>query len=73
MPARCPPQPFADRNADLARQFTAKQREAGERIARQPKARTPTKAQLEVIQFLQPDYADATKINVAGLLRKWKR
>ena len=39
----------------------------------------PTNAKLSTnisrlpVQFLQPDYADATKINVAGLLREWKR
>ncbi|KAK4151935.1 hypothetical protein C8A00DRAFT_44942 [Chaetomidium leptoderma] len=77
MPARCLPQPLADRNAEFIRQFTAKQREADERIAKQPKAltadqRAALRKQLEAIQFLQPDYADATKINIAGLLRKWK-
>ncbi|KAK3682380.1 FluG domain-containing protein [Podospora appendiculata] len=74
MPARCPPQPLAGRSADFVRQFTAKQK----RIAKQPKALTADQReallkQLEVTQFLQPDYADGTKINIAGVLRKWKR
>ena len=30
----------------------------------------PTNAQLEAIQFLQPDYPEATNINVAGLRRR---
>ncbi|EAQ91198.1 predicted protein [Chaetomium globosum CBS 148.51] len=77
MPARCPPRP-RDRNADFVRQFTAKQREVHEdRIAKQAKALTADqhaalRKQLEVIQFLPPAYADATKINVVGILRKWK-
>jgi hypothetical protein len=28
--------------------------------------------QLKDVQFLQPDDADNTKINIAGILRKWK-
>ncbi|KAK3693261.1 hypothetical protein B0T22DRAFT_496122 [Podospora appendiculata] len=78
MPARCPPQPLAGRSADFVQQFTAKQRAAGEWIAKQPKALTADQReallkQLEATQFLQPDYADGIKINIAGLLRKWKR
>jgi hypothetical protein len=28
--------------------------------------------QLKEVHFLKPDYADNTKINIAGMLRKWK-
>ncbi|KAK4031157.1 hypothetical protein C8A01DRAFT_21592, partial [Parachaetomium inaequale] len=37
---RRPPQLLVDRNTDFVRQFTAKQREADERIAKQLKALT---------------------------------
>ena len=78
MPARCPPQLLAGRSADFVRQFTAKQRAAEERIAKQPKPLTAEQRealhkQLEAVHFLQPDYADTTKTNLIGLLRKWKR
>jgi hypothetical protein len=79
MPARRALQLVADRNADFVRQFTAKQREAhDDRIAKQAKAltadqRAALRKQLEVTQFLPPAYSDGTKINIAGLLRKWKR
>ncbi len=79
MPARCPPQLLlAGRSEDFVQQFTAKQRAADERIAKQPKPLTAEQRealhkQLGAVQFLQPDYADATKINIAGLLRKWMR
>lgn len=78
MPARCLPQPLADRNAEFVRQFTAKRREADKRIARQAKPltadqRAALRKQLENVHFLQPAYADATKVNVANVLRKWKR
>ena len=29
--------------------------------------------QLERVRFLNPAYSDETKINIAGILRKWKR
>ncbi len=79
MPARCLPQTVADHNAEFVRQFTAKQREAhDDRIAKQAKALTPgqraaLRKQLDVTEFLPPDYADVTKINIVGILRKWKR
>ncbi|KAK4243130.1 hypothetical protein C7999DRAFT_36550 [Corynascus novoguineensis] len=52
MPARRPPRPLADRNADFIRHFTAKQQQAEERIAKRPKAliadqRTALRKQLE--------------------------
>ena len=75
MPAYRQPQPLADRNAEFVRQFTAKQREADERIAKQAKPltadqRAALRKQLENVRFLQPAYADATKLNVANILRK---
>ncbi|KAK4107064.1 hypothetical protein N656DRAFT_840631 [Canariomyces notabilis] len=79
MPARRPPQPLTeDRhyNAHFVQRFT--QQEAGKRIAKRPAAytaeqRAALRKQLEDTKFLIPDYADKTKINIAGLLRKWKR
>lgn len=78
MPARRPPQPLPDRDVDFIRRFTAKQREVDERVAKRPKAftadqRAALRKQLEGTQFLKPDYADNTKINIAGILRKWMR
>ncbi|KAK3379568.1 hypothetical protein B0T24DRAFT_655313 [Lasiosphaeria ovina] len=32
-----------------------------------------SRAPLKDVQFLKPDYADNTKINITGMLRKWKR
>ncbi|KAK4096627.1 hypothetical protein N658DRAFT_346016 [Parathielavia hyrcaniae] len=79
MPARRPPQLLTEdrhHNAHFVRRFT--QREAEKRIARRPAAytaeqRAALRKQLEDTKFLTPDYADKTKINIAGLLRKWKR
>ncbi|KAK3905564.1 hypothetical protein C8A05DRAFT_30629 [Staphylotrichum tortipilum] len=77
MPARCQPQP-RDRNADFVRRFTAKQRAAHDnQVAKQAKALTADqhaafRKQLEMVHFLPPAYADATKINIVGILRKWK-
>ncbi|KAH7252647.1 hypothetical protein BKA59DRAFT_167083 [Fusarium tricinctum] len=34
--------------------------------------RAALREQLKDVQFLQPDDADNTKINIAGILRKWK-
>jgi hypothetical protein len=36
------------------------------------KQRAALREQLKDVRFLQPDYADNTKINIAGILRKWK-
>jgi hypothetical protein len=79
MPARRPPRPLAEDqhyNADFIRRFT--QQEADKRIAKRPEAltaeqRAALRKQLEDTKFLQPDYADKTKIDIAGILRKWKR
>ncbi|KAK4148342.1 hypothetical protein C8A00DRAFT_19818, partial [Chaetomidium leptoderma] len=61
---------------DFVQRFT--QRETARRIAKRPVALTPEqraalRQQLEGIHFLQPDYADKTKINIARMLRKWKK
>jgi len=29
--------------------------------------------QLKEARFLQPDYADGTKLNILGILRKWEK
>ncbi len=79
MPARCLPQTVAERNAEFVRQFTAKQREAhNDQVAKQAMAltagqRTALRKQLDITEFLLPDYADTTKINIVSVLRKWKR
>ncbi|KAK4227736.1 FluG domain-containing protein [Podospora fimiseda] len=70
MPARRPLQLLAeDRNTDFIRRFT--QREEQRRVAKRPVAFTPNqraalRKQLEDTEFLQPDYADKTKINIAA-------
>ncbi|RYO87789.1 hypothetical protein DL766_004613 [Monosporascus sp. MC13-8B] len=79
MPARRPPRPLAedrDYNADIILRFT--QREAARRNAKRPAAftaeqRAAFRKQLADTEFLQPDYADKTKINISGILRKWRR
>ena len=79
MAPRRPPQPLAeDRhyNADFVQRFT--QREKKSRVAKRPKAltaaqRAALREQLRNVQFLKPDYADNTKINIAGIRRKWIR
>ena len=76
MPARPPPRSLGtDRrpSADFLRRFT--QGEAAGRIKKRPEALTAEqpaalRKQLEDTQFLKPDYADKTKINIAGMLRK---
>ncbi|KAK4182038.1 hypothetical protein QBC35DRAFT_215178 [Podospora australis] len=76
MPARRPPWPLAkDRqyNTDFIRRFT--QQEAARRITQRPESltaeqRAALRKQLEDTQFLTPDYADKTKINIASMLRK---
>jgi hypothetical protein len=56
-------------------QFTHK--ESSKRINKKPtplsaKQRAALREQLKEVHFLKPDYADNTKINIAGILRKWK-
>jgi DNA-binding transcriptional regulator YiaG len=56
-------------------QFTHK--ESDRRINKKPAALSATqraalREQLKEVHFLKPDYADNTKINIAGILRKWK-
>ncbi|KAK4119865.1 hypothetical protein N657DRAFT_580905, partial [Parathielavia appendiculata] len=60
-------------NAHFVRRST--QREVEKQIAKRPAAytaeqRAALRKQLEDTKFLTPDYADKTKINIAGLLRK---
>jgi hypothetical protein len=79
MAPRRPPQPLTDDqryNADFVHRFTRREQER--RVAKRPKLLTAAqrrklRAKLRSIQFLKPDYADNTKINIAGILRKWKR
>lgn len=80
MASRRPLQPLANdgyryRRDDFVQRFT--QREAQRRIAKRPKALTAAqhaalRKKLKSVH-LTPDYADNTKINIAGMLRKWKR
>ncbi|KAL2139894.1 hypothetical protein VTI28DRAFT_4526 [Corynascus sepedonium] len=78
MPVHHPPRPLAkDRryNMNFIGRFT--QREAAKRIEKRPEGltaeqRAALRKQLEDTQFLTPDYADKTKIDNAGMLRKWR-
>ncbi|KAJ9139029.1 hypothetical protein NKR19_g7609 [Coniochaeta hoffmannii] len=79
MASRAPVRPLANPKrhyADFIQRFT--QQESERRIAKRPKTLTAAqhaalREQLKDVQFLKPDYADNTKINIAGMLRKWKR
>ncbi|KAK3940940.1 FluG domain-containing protein [Diplogelasinospora grovesii] len=76
MAPRPPPLPPAGHHADFIRRFT--ERESQNRITKRPKALTAAqhaalREQLKDVHFLKPDYAANTKVNVAGILRKWKR
>jgi hypothetical protein len=75
-PARPLPNDLKRHGADFIQRFT--QQESEKRIAKRPKTLTAAqhaalREQLKDVQFLKPDYADNTKINIAGMLRKWKR
>ncbi|KAF3768192.1 hypothetical protein M406DRAFT_336858 [Cryphonectria parasitica EP155] len=74
-----PSQPLAKdgqhHHADFIERFT--QRQTATRIAKQPETLTAAqhaalREQLKDVHFLIPEYADNTKINIAGMLRKWK-
>jgi hypothetical protein len=74
-PARPLPNNPQRHHADFIQRFT--QQESERRIAKRPKALTAAqhaalREQLKEVHFLKPDYADNTKINIAGMLRKWK-
>lgn len=61
--------------ADFVTRFT--ERENDKRKVKKPetltvKQRAALRRQLKDVKFLKPDYCDATKINIAGILRKWK-
>lgn len=80
MAPRVPSQPPANdrqrHRAEFIQRFT--QREAQRRIENRPKSLTAAqhavlREQLKGVHFLQPDYADNTKVNISGVLRKWKR
>lgn len=43
------------------------------RTACSPPGTAALREQLKDVHFLKPDYADRTKVNIAGILRKWKR
>ena len=56
----------------------ASQREAQRRIAKQPRTLTAVqhaalRDQLKEVHFLKPDFPDSTKVNIAGMQRKWKK
>ena len=62
--------------SDFIRKFT-EQEKASQRVQK-PKAlsakeRKALRRQLKDVQFLQPDFADGTKVNIAGVLRKWRK
>jgi DNA-binding transcriptional regulator YiaG len=61
---------------DFIQQFT--QQEVQKKTAKKPKPltaaqHTALRQQLKEVRFLQPDYADGTKINISGILRKWEK
>lgn len=74
-PAR--PNGGARHHADFIHRFTA--REAQRRAAQQrkipltPEQRARRRERLRQIPFIKPADADSTQINLAGILRKWKR
>ncbi|KAK3945235.1 FluG domain-containing protein [Diplogelasinospora grovesii] len=75
-PARPLPNDRQRQHADFIQRFT--QQESERRIAKRLKALTAAqhatlREQLKEVHFLKPDYADNTKINITGMLRKWKR
>jgi hypothetical protein len=62
-------------HAHFIKEFTHK--ESNSRISKKPaplsaKQRAALREELKEVRFLKPDYADNTKINIAGILRKWK-
>ena len=62
-------------HAHFIKEFTHK--ESNRHISKKPaplsaKQRAVLREQLKEVHFLKPDYADNTKINIAGILRKWK-
>ncbi|KAK4116055.1 FluG domain-containing protein [Canariomyces notabilis] len=62
-------------DAEFVRRFT--QQEAQKRATKRPaaltaKQRATLRKQLKDTQLLKPNYADSTKSNISGLLRKWK-
>jgi hypothetical protein len=80
MAPRAPSRPLANdrqrHHAYFIQGFT--QRESQKRIAKRPKTLTAAqhaalREQLKESCFLKPDWADNTKINIAGILRKWSR
>ena len=83
MPAMAPPHhsprganEYVTHHEDFLERFT--QREKQKRVKKKPPPlnaaqRAALREQLKEVHFLKPDYADNTKINIAGILRKWKR
>ncbi|KAK3692968.1 hypothetical protein B0T22DRAFT_495937 [Podospora appendiculata] len=67
--------PFQRQHMDFIQRFTNQESET--RIAKRPQAltaaqHTALREQLKEVRFLTPDYVDSTKINITGILRKWK-
>jgi hypothetical protein len=66
---------YSTHYTDFVDRFT--QRESQKRVRKKPAPlsaaqRAALREQLKEVRFLKPDYADTTKINIAGILRKWK-
>ncbi|OAQ58761.1 FluG domain-containing protein [Pochonia chlamydosporia 170] len=66
---------YTTNHDDFIQQFT--QRENEKRRINKPKPRSAKeraalREKLKDLQFLLPDHADGTKINIAGILKKWK-
>lgn len=66
-----------DSHNDFIKRFT--ERESQKRVTKKrPKELTAAqraglRRQLRDVRFLKPAYADNSKINIAGILRKWKK
>ena len=66
---------YLSHHVDFIKQFT--RQETQRRTHKRPKPlsaqqRAALRGQLKEVRFLKPDYADNTKVNIAGILRKWK-
>ncbi|KAF9784252.1 hypothetical protein IL306_007720 [Fusarium sp. DS 682] len=66
---------YSNHHSDFVKRFT--HQESQRRVKKKPAPlnaiqRAALREQLKGVHFLKLDYADNTKINIAGILRKWK-
>ncbi|KEY73695.1 hypothetical protein S7711_09571 [Stachybotrys chartarum IBT 7711] len=67
---------YDNHHGDFIKQFTQQHSQKVNKKKPVPLSaaqRANLREQLKDVHFLKPDYADNTKINIAGILRKWKR